>query len=179
MLSHIYKNSIYSVRRQDLEYNNIENIWIEVNTFKNKFLIGLFYRPPNSTAEFWDILEDTIENASDLNHDMIILVDFNNDILSNNCNKKLERIMLTFNLHHIVKEATRLTENSETCLDLIMTNHKAIICNSEILASFQSDHCTVTAEISFKTYKSQAFKKTIWKFEEANTTGIEQNLKLY
>ena len=67
------KNRIYSVRRQDLENNNIENIWIEVNTFKNKFLMGLFYRPPNSTAEFWDILEDTIENASDLNHDMIIL----------------------------------------------------------------------------------------------------------
>ena len=147
-----------------------------MNTFRNKFLSGLFYRPPNSTAEFWNILEDTIENASDLNHDMIILGDFNNDILSNNCNKKLERIMLKFNLHHIIKEATRLTENFETCLDLIMTNHKAIICNLEILAPFQSDHSTVSAEISFKTYKSQAFKKTIWKFEEANTTGIEQHL---
>ena len=32
------ENSIYSVRRQDLENNNIENIWIEVNTFKNKVL---------------------------------------------------------------------------------------------------------------------------------------------
>ena len=170
------KNSIYSVRRQDLKNKNIENIWIEVNTFRYKFLTELFYRPPISTAEFWDILEDSFENASDLNHAMIILGDFNNDILSNNCNKKLERIMLKFNLHHIIKEATRLTENSETCLDLIMTNHKAIICNSEILAPFQSDHCTVTAEISFKTYKSQAFKKTIWKFEEANTNGIEQHL---
>ena len=101
-------------------------------------MIGLFYRPPNSTAEFWDILEDTIENASDLNHDMIILGDFNNGTLSNNCNKKLERIMLKFNLHHIVKEATRHTEKSETCLDLIMTNHKAIICNSESLHHFRA-----------------------------------------
>ena len=57
-----------------------------------------------------------------------------------------------------------------------MTNHKAIVCNSQILAPFQNDHCTVTAEISFKTYKAQAFKKTIWKFEEANITAIEQQL---
>ena len=107
---------------------------------------------------------------------MIILGDFNNDILRINCNKKLERIILKFNLHHIVKEATRLSENSETCLDLIITNHKAIICNSEILAPFQSDHCTVTAEIFFKTYRPQAFKETIWKFEEANTAEIGQHL---
>ena len=90
-----------------------------MNTFKNKFPIGLFYRPPNSTEEFSDIFEDSIENASDLNHDMIILGDFDNDILSNNCNKKLGKIMLEFILHHIIKEATRLTENSETCLDLL------------------------------------------------------------
>ena len=103
---------------------------------------------------------------------MIIPVDFTNDILNNNCNKKLERLMLKFYLHHIVKEATKLLENSATCLDLFMTNHKAIICNSDILAPFQSDHCTKTAEIAFKTYKSQAFKKTTWKFEEVYTTGI-------
>ena len=35
---------------------------------------------------------------------MIILNDFNNDILSSNRNKKLERIMLKFDLHHTFKD---------------------------------------------------------------------------
>ena len=142
----------------------------------NKFLIGLFNRPPNSPAEFWNHFEDTLETAADLNHDMIILGDFNTDILNNNSNKNLVRIMQKFDLDHTIKEATRTTENSETCLDLIMTNHKAIIQNTQILAPFQSDHCTVTVEISFKPYKSKAFKKTIWKFEEANIPAMEQHL---
>ena len=97
-------------------------------------------------------LRTTLETAADLNHDMIILGDFNTDILNNNSNRNLIRIMQKFDLGHTIKEATRITENTGTCLDLIMTNHKAIIHNTQILAPFQSDHCTVTAEISFKTY---------------------------
>lgn len=149
---------------------------MEVHSSNNKFLIGLFYRPPNSLADFWNHFEDTLETAADLNHDMIILGDFNTDILNNNSNRNLNRIMQKFDLDHTIKEATRITENTETCLDLIITNHKAIIHNTQILAPFQSDHCTVTAEISFKTYRAKAFKKTIWKFEEANTTAMEQYL---
>ena len=57
-----------------------------------------------------------------------------------------------------------------------MTNHKAIINNTKILPPFHSDHCIVTAEVSFKTYKAQSFKKTVWKFEEANIAGIEEQL---
>ena len=170
------KNNIHSLRRQDLENNNIENIWTEVQSSNNKFLIGLFYRPPNSPAEFWNHFEDTLETAANLNHDMIILGDFNTDILNNNSNRNLVRIMQKFDLDHTINEATRTTENSETCLKLIMTNHKAIIQNTQILAPFQSDHCTVTAEISFKTYRAKAFKKTIWKFEEANIPAMEQHL---
>lgn len=153
------KNNIHTFRRQDHENNIIENIWMEVHSSNNKFLIGLFYRPPNSLADFWNHFEDTLETAADLNHDMIILGDFNTDILNNNSNRNLNRIMQKFDLDHTIKEATRITENTETCLDLIMTNHKAIIHNTQILAPFQSDHCTVTAEISFKTYRAKALKK--------------------
>lgn len=125
---------------------------------------------------FGILLKIPVENASDLNLDMLVLGDFNNDILKQNNNGRLERVMNKFNLQHIITEPTRITENSETCLDLIMTNHMSIINNSEILAPFHSDHCTVSAEIAFKTYKSQAFKKSIWKFEEANSNKIEQQL---
>ena len=93
------KHNIYTVRRQDLENNNIENIWIEVHTSNNKLLLGLFYRPPDSSAEFWNHFEDSVESAADLNLNMLIVGDFNNDLLSKYYNRKMTRIMQKFDLH--------------------------------------------------------------------------------
>ena len=45
---------IFFKRRDDLENNSIENIWIEVQSLRNNILLGLFYRPPNATTEYWD-----------------------------------------------------------------------------------------------------------------------------
>lgn len=44
------KNHISCKRRQDLEVQQIECIWIECFIYKIKFLIGTFYRPPNSES---------------------------------------------------------------------------------------------------------------------------------
>ena len=76
-------------------------------------------------------------------------------------------------MQNLITEPTRVTNTSSTCLDLIITNHDAIITDSNVLPPFNSDHCTVTAEITFKTFKSQAYKKTIWKYEEANFQSIK------
>lgn len=171
------KNSICCKRRQDLEDNYCENIWLEVQSLRKRFLIGLFYRPPNSTIEYWDALESNIEKVSEDNLDLLILGDFNQDILNLNPNSQLFRIMSKFNLQNIIKEPTRITPTTETCLDLIMTNHLSIINDFQVLPPFNSDHCTVTAEITFKTYKQQAFKRFIWKYEEANIGQIENELE--
>lgn len=60
---------------------------------------------------------------------MIVLGDFNNDTQSSDSSRKMKRIMLKFNLQHVIHVPTRATLNAETCLDL-MTDHKAVICNS-------------------------------------------------
>ncbi|MCG8045232.1 MAG: reverse transcriptase domain-containing protein [Candidatus Thiodiazotropha endolucinida] len=171
------KRNIALKRRTDLEVDNIENIWIEIHSLKTKFLLGHFYRPPNSTVDYWDNFENNIERASDQNCDMIIVGDLNHDILSKTIsNSHLLRIMSKFNLENLIHEPTRITDTSQTCLDLIITNHTSIINNTEVLPPFQSDHSTIAAEITSKTYKTQSFKKTIWKYEEADIPAIENNL---
>ena len=75
------KNNLCFKRRTELESNDIENIWIEINSLKNKFLVGLFYRPPNSQAEYWESFDENIEQVTDQNTNMIIFGDFNQDIL--------------------------------------------------------------------------------------------------
>ena len=66
----------------------------------------------------------------------------------------------------------RITPTSQTCIDLILTNHNSIVINTEVLPPFSSDHCTITVEVSFKTYKAQAYKHTIWNYEEADKTAL-------
>ena len=74
------KNNIFFKRRDDLETNSIENIRIEVQSLRNKVLLGLFYRPPNATTDYWDAFEDIIEKALEENLDIIIMGVFNYDV---------------------------------------------------------------------------------------------------
>lgn len=171
------KNNLSYMRRNDLESDNVENIWIEVNSLKNNFLVGLFYRPPNSGVDYWDLFEENIELASEKNSDIVILGDLNQDMIQLDNNSHICKIMSKFNLQCMISEPTRITNTTATCLDLIITNHSSIINNTEILPPFHSDHCTVTAEIAFKTYHTQAQKKTIWKYEEADIESIETKLE--
>ena len=167
------KNNICFKRRQDLENNSIENIWIEVQALNNKFLLGLFYRPPEAKAEYWVSFENIIENASEENLNIIIMGDLNHDILKQYNKNKLSKILSKFNLQNLITEPTRVDNKSSTCIDLILTNHNAIITNTNVLPPFNSDHCTVTAEITFKTYKALAYQKTIWKYDEADLTSTK------
>ena len=48
------KRNVHFIRRHDLESTEIENIWIEVTSLRKKFLLVLFYRPPNSLSEYWE-----------------------------------------------------------------------------------------------------------------------------
>ena len=67
--------------------------------------------PPSDivlSSSLQDLKQDFIMVKKNKLTFMIILGDFNNDILRNNCNKKLERLMLKFNLHHIYCMARNL-----------------------------------------------------------------------
>lgn len=59
------KETIHYTRRNDLEVNGVECLWIEL-TLKNKhILLGLFYRPPISDAAYFSSIEDSIHLAFD------------------------------------------------------------------------------------------------------------------
>ena len=59
------KSGIFYKRRSDLEINGIECIWIEVVLNKKSLLFGLFYRPPNSSADVYSNIEESISLAVD------------------------------------------------------------------------------------------------------------------
>ena len=92
----------------------------------------------------------------------------------NNKNSKFIWLMSKYNIQNIINDPTRITPTSQTCIDLILTNHNSTVINTEVLLLFSSDHCTIIAEVSFETYKAQAYKHTIWKYEEPDKTALHE-----
>ena len=83
------KENIYKKRREDLEIRDIESIWLAVPNHK-RMLFGLFYRPPNASANYFSDIEDFFALASialtvDTSvPDIVITGDFNLNFLNIN-----------------------------------------------------------------------------------------------
>ena len=88
------------------------------------FHIVAVYRPPNgSYLEFFDHLTDHIGSFLN-NKDLYICGDFNIDYLHRNNpkTKALISFLYTFGLKQHIKDATRLTGFSKSCIDFIISN---------------------------------------------------------
>ena len=79
------KDTLFYRRRNDLEPIGIECLRIEIIIKHKKILFGLFYRAPNSAANYYVSIEDSISLAVDTGmNDIIIAGDFNFNMLSSN-----------------------------------------------------------------------------------------------
>ena len=118
------KDNIQTTRRLDLELNNLECVWLQLRINNKKILYGSFYVPPNSSRDVWTDIEVSFEMAlNDNSIDYIIINgDFNENQL-NLRNTKVKSLLDQFSLTQLVDEPTHFTENSSSCLDLIMTNN--------------------------------------------------------
>lgn len=98
-------------------------VTVKLNDRNNKCVLMLVYHSPSgSDARFLDFLEEAC-NRELMRGSVIIMGDFNFDIKVNNyCQNKLVRIMDESGLKQMVKEPTRIVNNSETIIDLIFTN---------------------------------------------------------
>ena len=115
------KNSILVKDRCELTSQfEIETVLIEVYCKKVTVLISCIYRPPTATVTFFDDCSDMLEKILMDDKELIILGDFNVDYCSNP-NSSIHSLECLFSLHQLVNKPTRVTINSSTCIDLILT----------------------------------------------------------
>ena len=90
---------------------------MEVTVRAKKVLIGGFYRSPNSSADYFHLISESIDRAPNTNlNDIIIVGDFNYNMLSNE-NNRVKDLMLLYGLKQLIKEATHYTEYSASLID--------------------------------------------------------------
>lgn len=108
------------------------NTWLSIikigNHAKENIIVCTLYHSPNaSDAEFIDIIKELGEHLIEFNK-VIIVGDFNIDISKNDYYaKKLIDAMYSYGFSQYVLENTRITNKSNTLIDLVFSNFNVTV----------------------------------------------------
>lgn len=108
--------------------NFVNNVWILSIKVKNAVKPGiysvLYHSPSESAKEFLDIFENWLDlnlKCTTLN---VIVGDFNINLLRNDTySNRLEKIISFYGLKQLIRDPTRITQNTTTLIDLCITNY--------------------------------------------------------
>ena len=176
------KEGLHYKRRDDLEIQNIESIWIEVANSHKRILVGLFYRPPNSTSQLFSNIEDSIGLAVDTGiNDIILTGDFNLNLNSNTSLRKIESICSQFSLYQSINEPTHFTEHSSSVIDLLFMSNKESLIVSGVGEPFLQQniryHCPIYAIIKFSKPKYKSFERHIWYYDRGDYNALRNKAR--
>ena len=133
-----------SMRRNDLEEDEVEILWVEVRMNQRTLLLGNMFRPPNATSSVLDSLEVMLERAVSERKEVILMGDFNLNLLVHSTETdRLLQITEDNNLKQLISVPTRITNHSQTLIDLLFTTNPNIFTDTGTAALTGSDHLTI------------------------------------
>ena len=104
--------------------SSLEATWIDLSLHSRRLLIGSTYRPPDCPSSF-DEFSLVMENLWRKRSNIILLGNFNVN-LSSSCDPSLKRkftnVHCKFNLKNVIDVPTRITGDSSSLIDLIITS---------------------------------------------------------
>lgn len=112
--------------------------------------------------------------------DLIILGDLNCDILrkSKPESRALLEVCFSLNLYQIITTPTRITENTQTLIDVIITSNRNLISSSDVLLSSISDHSLPYAVLNLKSPKCKPSYVTVRSFKNYRQESFVNDLSL-
>ena len=108
-------------------------------------LVSFVYRVPNSLLEWYNSYESELYMAMKENSYMILMGDFNVDLLAETTdNKKWTNMFRSHGLTQLIKEPTRVTDKTATLLDHVLVSDAEFVQESACISSItMSDHYPV------------------------------------
>ena len=102
------------------------------------------YRPPDSSSyvpkDFSNLLSTQLSSATKSNKELIILGDLNINYLKPSNHFNVKTLLTIWGLEQLIKQATRITTDTSTLIDVILTNRQNNISSSHIIPISFSDH---------------------------------------
>ena len=154
-----YKNYRNAIHRKDLSNKNLEAIWVQANFPTANVLFSVMYRSELECPNFFEDAYVTLEKAWMKTDHVILLGDFNCDLL-NTCGetgsdvrsktRKLLHLFEQFDLQNVVEQPTRVTLETKTLIDLIVTTKPELFNIKRALPVGISDHSLVYATLKLR-----------------------------
>ncbi|XP_041482134.1 uncharacterized protein LOC121429238 [Lytechinus variegatus] len=145
VLTYIHESLNYHVV-QELHVNTegLELLCIQIQFSKQKpFMLIPWYRPPDSNIQIFDAIEEVLQSVETRFIEYILIGDLNCDMLSTNPSshtKRLLRLATEYNLTQCVKQATRITQVSETLIDHVFSSNCDNVKYCDVIPLSLSDH---------------------------------------
>ena len=173
------KDGISYNTRPDLQEEGLEAAWIELFLPKSKgILVSSIYRPPDDSS-FLSKLEISLGKVQP-STEIYVLGDFNinYDKRDLRCCKKYTDILDFYNCKQIISDHTRVSVNSSTTLDHIVTNSLHKIGKSGVLGHSFSDHFPIFCiRTTPKRAIFQPVTKCIRSFKNYSKELVLENLR--
>lgn len=169
------RNTLVCKPRPDLHVHGLEAVWVETKLGQQSFLVGSFYRP-DSPVQYWELIAESISKANDTLLNYIVLGDFNTDYL-HNPSHHLVSILTRYQLEQLVTFPTRVTDNTSTCLDLIITQSPFLVKDIEDHPPFCSDHNAPCVTLLPRTNNRSSFKRTIYNYNKLDRLKLNDLLQ--
>ena len=116
-------------------------MWVDI-LLPKPILTGICYRPPKDN-NFYINLENILAPKVSFQNELLTLGDFNTNVSKGpecGLKRKLTSFMNTFNMTQVIKDSTRVTDNTKSIIDLIMVSDADKISQQGVLPSALSDH---------------------------------------
>ena len=134
--------------------DGVDDVWIQVQHKKfPSFIIGCVYRHPGAKAPSFYYLSKVFKAICLKNKPVFILGDFNDDLFIRGNN--MIKVINNLSLKQVIDKPTRITPNSSTLLDLLITNKREMIVKSEVLPSPVADHEMITVVVNIRKPKPE------------------------
>ena len=164
----------------------VETQFIEFKALNRTYICGAIYRPNTQPKADIDVALATIYELVDIikqeNKSVILLGDFNIDLLkfeSNNKTDDLLNNLFSYGISPIITKPTRITEHSATLIDHIYTNMLNNVCQSGVIVTDLSDHFGTFAMIKNVKHKMQNKPSPIRSYKPDNIRQFRQLLQHY
>lgn len=175
------RNNISFKIRKDLEDIDIEAIWIEIFPKRSKsFIFCVMYKPPESSKhlpkDFSTKLSQKIEAISKEKKEAILMGDLNTNYLELNDQPTIKEIFDTYGFFQQLTTPTRITINTSTLIDVILTNRPTTINDHKVIAAGLSDHNLTACSRKLNNTKYLPKVIKIRDFSKYNVNSINTEL---
>lgn len=161
----------------------LEHLWVSIKIEGKNTAVGVLYRPPKANLiQSLETLDNAVSFILPSSDDLILVGDFNVNLLETDSVgvKHFNHFIESYGLNQLIDQPTRITNRSQTLLDILVVSNLSIASNCRVTDSLGvSDHCVVSCTIrSLKIPITPRFI-TYRDFKHFDTNAFEESLSYF